>query len=440
MKMTPLDKPAPPARRMANLALLSLGVALFLAVVGLVLRQRFEFFGGLVLAFGEASLVGGLADWFAVRALFEHPLGIPFPHTAIIPHNRERIVKKISEMVQHEWLPPSLVTAKVEAFDFVGNGILPILDPLQPRLREVVRSVARDVLLALSPADLAAYLARAVAGAIEPAKLAPMLADLVARAYEHGWLEPLLREWMKKLHEWTETDNSREVIRGRLTQAAMRYRELGWFKNVTFAVAEAVGGVDINQGATVLQTELRRFAADQLGEDSQVTQIVRDGLKNIEVRLRTDPTFLSDVQAFILESTASDTARQLLEPLLISLRDQALKDVEGDPSRLLEWIMAQLDGWIHRLASDPAGREQVNAWCRRQVTALVQKHHSVLGALVEEQLNRLTNENLSEVIEARVGEDLNWIRLNGALVGGIVGMLLFLGFQLFEFVVHRVSP
>ena len=153
-----------------------------------------------------------------------------------------------------------------------------------------------------------------------------------------------------------------------------------------------------------------------------------------------DPTFLHDVQSFILESTTGDTTRMLLEPLLTSLRDQGLREVENDESRLLDWVMAQLDDWVHRLANDPAGREQVNAWCRRQVAALVQKHHSLLGALVEEQLNRLTEENLSEVIEARVGEDLKWIRLNGALVGGIVGVFLFLAFRLIEFVFPQLAP
>jgi uncharacterized membrane-anchored protein YjiN (DUF445 family) len=437
--MNPLDSATAPTGRMSRLALLSLGIALLVAIAGLALRQWSPFWGGLVLAFGEASLVGGLADWFAVRALFEHPLGIPFPHTAIIPHNRERIVKKISEMVQNEWLPPSLVTSKIEAFDFVGNGITPILDPLKPRLREVVRSVARDVLQGLSPRDLSAFLAKALAGALEPTKLTPMLADLVARVRQNGWLEPLLQEWMKKLYEWTETAQSREIIRERLTQAATRYRELGWFKNITMHVAEKMGGVDINQGTTVLQNELRRFAGDQLGCESQVTQIVRDGLKNIENRLRDDSGFLEDVQAFILEAAHGDTAHLILEPLLTSLRDQALTEVQNDDSRLLDWMMTQLDGWVQRLADDPAGREQVNAWCRRQVVALVARHHSLLGALVEEQLNRLTEKNLSAVIEARVGEDLNWIRLNGALVGGIVGMLLFLGFQFFELVIHALA-
>src|SRR5207249_104195 len=101
--------------RLAKAALLG---ALVLAVLGKILEHFpvTEFWGGLLFAFGEAALVGGLADWFAVTALFTHPLGIPFPHTALIPHNRRRIIHEISALVQHEWLPRSLLTSKVEAF------------------------------------------------------------------------------------------------------------------------------------------------------------------------------------------------------------------------------------------------------------------------------------------------------------------------------------
>src|SRR5438477_3110611 len=107
-------------------ARMSLVIALGLAVLGKVCEHTFApFWGGLVFAFGEAALVGGLADWFAVRALFVHPFGIPFPHTAIIPRNRLRIVREIRTLVEHEWLPRSLLTAKVEGFDFVGSGLLP---------------------------------------------------------------------------------------------------------------------------------------------------------------------------------------------------------------------------------------------------------------------------------------------------------------------------
>src|SRR5262249_9000163 len=137
----------------------SLLLALLLALTGLLLQRSHTapFWGGLLLAFGEAALVGGLADWFAVRALFVHPFGIPFPHTALIPRNRRRIVAEISHLVQHEWLPRSLLVGKIAKFDFVGSGLLPVLEPLKPHLREVLRSVIRDALARLSPEGLAAF-------------------------------------------------------------------------------------------------------------------------------------------------------------------------------------------------------------------------------------------------------------------------------------------
>src|SRR4051812_16620915 len=191
------------ARPIERWAAGSLLLALGLAGVGLWLRETTSrFWGGLLLAFGEAALVGGLADWFAVRALFVHPFGIPFPHTALIPRNRPRIVREIRELVQNEWLPRSLLTAKVEVFDFVGDGLLPIVAPLKPHLREVVRRVARDVLEETSPHALAGFLGRGLAGSLDADKVGPFLADLAGRAREQRWLQPLLHEWVQRLQHW----------------------------------------------------------------------------------------------------------------------------------------------------------------------------------------------------------------------------------------------
>jgi len=415
-----------PIGRWASLSLLG---ALAVALAGVVVQKLSPFWGGLMLAFGEAALVGGLADWFAVRALFVHPFGIPFPHTALIPRNRPRIVAKIRELVQHEWLPQSLLMAKIEEFDFVGAGLLPVLEPMKPHLRDVLVGAARDLLRDVSPGRLAGFLARGAAQAVEPDKIGPTLANLLARARDQRWLEPLLREWIGRLQEWAALPESNAVIHRRLELAAGSYRERGWFKNVTYQVAEVMGGIDLREAADVVQQEIQRFAAEQLAEESQVQQIVRDGLKSIEARLRDDPMFLKDVRQFILETSETGTLTVALEPVLESLRREGLREVEAPDSRLVAWAMRQIDAWVARLEGDPAVREQVNAWCRRQAAALVEQHHSVVGALVEEQLNRLSNADLTEVIESRVGEDLNWIRLNGTFVGGIVGVLLYLLFH-----------
>src|SRR5579872_7406089 len=127
-------------------ASLSLLLALVLAVAG-VIAEHFgvKFWGGLLLAFGEAALVGGLADWFAVRALFVHPFGIPFPHSALIPRNRRRIVAEVRSLVENEWLPRPMLISRVRGYDFVGEAILPFIGSHKETLRGLLRTVARNV-------------------------------------------------------------------------------------------------------------------------------------------------------------------------------------------------------------------------------------------------------------------------------------------------------
>jgi uncharacterized membrane-anchored protein YjiN (DUF445 family) len=421
----------PPARasRTDRWARNSLLLALLVAIGGAVLGHRAPFWGGLLFAFGEAALVGGLADWFAVRALFAHPFGIPFPHTAIIPRNRSRIIREIRQLVLHEWLPLSLLIRRVEEFDFVGQGLLPVMEPLRPHLRGVLRSVGQQVLDDLEPTRLADFLARGLAGAVDAERIGPFLSDLTRRAREQRWLEPVLEEWVRRLLAWAESPHSRTVIHRRLQHASETYKEQGWFKRVTVSVAEVVGGLDLDAAARVLQEEVRRFAVDQLADESPAQGVVREGLENIERRLREDPAFLADVRRFLLETSERGTLTLLLEPVLSSLRQEARCELEGD-SVLLDHAMAQVDAWVEKLRTDPELRERANAWCRHVVVEQVRKHHGLLGVLVEEQLGRLSEANLSALIQARVGEDLNWIRLNGTFVGGLVGVMLYLAFTL----------
>jgi uncharacterized membrane-anchored protein YjiN (DUF445 family) len=411
----------------------ALVAALAVAIVGKVVTHLgSSFWGGLLFTLGEAALVGGLADWFAVRALFVHPLGLKiFPHTALIPRNRGRIIREIRTLVEKEWLPRELLVEKVRGFDFVREGLLPVLEPLRPHLCEVLRGLALDLVRSIDPRELAGFFGRAAGGAINASNAGPFLADLTARVQQRAWLEPLLREWVHRLQQWAETPESRATILARLRHAATAYRERGWFKRVTLSVAEAVGGVDLEAAATVLQAEIQRFAADQLAEESQMQQIVHDGLAAIERRLREEPKFLADIRNFLVEQATSGSLPVLLVPVIGSLKEEALRELAGADSRLLAAAMTQLDTWFNRLGNDPQVRDRFNGWCRNEAVALVVRHHTLLGALAEEQMNRLSDENLTELIEDKVGDDLNWIRINGTVVGGLVGVLLYLAFGAF---------
>jgi uncharacterized membrane-anchored protein YjiN (DUF445 family) len=157
---------------------------------------------------------------------------------------------------------------------------------------------------------------------------------------------------------------------------------------------------------------------------------VRNGLTSLESRLREDPAFLADVRSFLMQTSETGTLTVLLEPMLTSLRAEAEKELNSGDSRLVVAAIHQLDVWLERLHRDTALRQEVNDWCGRMAAQMVEKHHSLIGFLVEEQLDRLSDETLSERIQSRVGEDLNWIRLNGTFVGGLVGACLYLMFTL----------
>jgi uncharacterized membrane-anchored protein YjiN (DUF445 family) len=411
--------------RIDRLARGSLLAALALAVVGKVLDrpEYLPFWGGLLTAFGEAALVGGLADWFAVRALFTHPFGIPFPHTALIPRNRDRITREVRNLVLKEWLPLSLLRSKVEAFDFVGQGLLPVMGPVRSHLRDLFRTIGRELLAGVDPRAAATLLARGLAGVAEGPRLVPFLADLARQAREKGWLEPLVRELVRRLQQWADLPESRRQIRLRLDHAAAAYRERDALKDLGFFLGKMVGAIDLDVAAQVIQGELRRFAADQLAPDSQIQAFLGDGLAALERRLREDPAYLNNLRGMLRES---DTLVGLIEPVLVSLREEANRELMEDGSPWVESALAQVDRWASRLESDPGLRGQVNGWCRRLAVEQVEQHHGLIGVLVEEQMNRLSQENLTDLIQSRVGEDLNWIRLNGTFVGGLIGVALYL--------------
>jgi uncharacterized membrane-anchored protein YjiN (DUF445 family) len=409
----------------------SLLIALALALAGLVVRNLgAPFVGGMLLAFGEAALVGGLADWFAVRALFSHPFGIPFPHSALIPRNRRRIVSEIRNLVENEWLPRSMLVARINAFDCVGEAILPFVAGQKNSLRDLLRTTARSVLADISPDQIAAFLTRAASRALEADQVKRFAVQLLRRTRHEGWLNPILEAMLKRLGEWATSPESHTVIYRHLENAAGTYRSQGWFKSLTLQVAEVFGGLDLHEATAVLQNEIRRFADEQATDEGKLRKVVVDGLRNVERRIQEEPAFLRGLQDFLVEASDTGTLPALFAPVVASVHAEGLSELDRPESRLLDWVLARVDQWLADVADDPRAREQVNGWCRNLAVTLVDRHHPVIGLLVEEQLNRLSDEKLVELIENRVGEDLNWIRLNGTFVGGMIGLVLYLLFTL----------
>jgi uncharacterized membrane-anchored protein YjiN (DUF445 family) len=208
-----------------------------------------------------------------------------------------------------------------------------------------------------------------------------------------------------------------------MEQAAENYRQRGGWKDLMLTIGEISGGVDFADASASVQAELRRFASEQMDDGSQMKTMLHQGLLNVEQRLRDDGEMRAAIRG-VMEGQG--TVGAVIERMLGSLRDEARGQLEKDASPWLDLAMRQADAWLARLREDEALRDRANDWCRKLAVSQLDKHHALIGVLVEEQMNRLSDDALTELIQKRVGEDLNWIRLNGTFVGGLIGVGLYL--------------
>jgi uncharacterized membrane-anchored protein YjiN (DUF445 family) len=371
----------------------------------------------------EAATVGGLADWFAVTALFRHPLGIPIPHTAIIRERRAKIIESIVNVVENDWLSPGVIGARLAR---VAPSTL-IVDwlrtpghverlggPLRDLLRgvarmstqdETVRFVEHAIERQLREIPLDATAGRWLADAVESASaatafeaLAGSLANLAARPSTAA-----------ELHWWI--DRSADTLRAggkRLVPFALRRKTV---QRLLVEAACDYAAAELRSAASDPAHPLRRASLDALG---RWAQRLADGDAAAHAQAER-------LRAALVESVeTSEVVRDVLGRLRRELEAE-LADPRSD-------LAVLIDRGIHRgiveALDDPERRESFDAWVRAMADDLLRRHHDQIGLTVRENLEALDPSRLVEMIESRVGNDLQFIRLNGAIVGGLVGVAL----------------
>jgi uncharacterized membrane-anchored protein YjiN (DUF445 family) len=369
----------------------------------------------------EAATVGALADWFAVTALFRHPLGIPIPHTAIIPTRRAKIVEGIVTMVEEDWLSPEVIGSRLARVtpsalirDWLADPerVRRLGAPLRALLRRVARLITEDEIVTLAertiqrhvqdlPAGRTAgeWLTRALRGGRADgafASAAASLSKLAARprtaAELHWWLDRSARTLRAGGRRFLPL-----VLRSRLVQRK---------------IVEAACDYAASELATAARNEqhpLRRLAVDATGRFAE--------------RLAAgDPetvAFAERVRGSIAESLESGP---LVRDTLARLRTRLEQELDDPHGRLADLVDRRLQAGIVELLADPERSAAFDRWVRNTADDLLRRYHHQIGVTVRENLEALETDALVARIEDRVGADLQFIRLNGAVVGGLVGL------------------
>jgi len=389
-------------RRMRWLATGLLLLMLLLLGLGLAFRVRWPALDWLV-AFAEAGTVGAVADWFAVVALFRRPLGLPIPHTALIPRNKDRIGAELGRFIEQHFLTPENVTAKLAELDPVGRGARWLSLPAnRGRVAVRLREALPVLLDALDDAEIERLIGDAVTRRLEAldlARLSGAALDFVTEDQRH---QALLDHVLVLIAGWL--DRNRMLILTKFgEQSSLTPRFVDGY-----IVKRFVDGM-INLIGEVAETP-----------HHEIRQRFDRAVREFVGRLATDEDFRARAEAVKREALRLMAPDKFTASLWRELKRHLV-----EPASPVE---AQIDQALGRLAralrEDAALKARIDRAVARVAGALTGRFRHQVGSLIADVVRRWDFREVGDRLELEVGRDLQFIRLNGTIVGGLVGLAL----------------
>ncbi|MGF7150739.1 uncharacterized membrane-anchored protein YjiN (DUF445 family) [Sphingomonas zeicaulis] len=366
---------------------------------------------GFVRAFAEAAMVGGLADWFAVTALFRHPLGLPIPHTAIIPRNKDRIGDTLALFLKDNFLTPSVVARRMVKLDIAAAAGRFLANPDvggEGRLRRGASRLAADILEALDQARLGGMVRSMLAQRLSAFDAAPVLGQALAAAIADDRHVPLLDGFIR----WASRalDANEHLIRAMVhDRAGSIMRWTGLDEKLSNAIVD---------GLQRLLTEM----SEQSGHPLRIR--AEDALADLAHDLQRDPALRERVAAIKEEMIANPAMQRWIDGLWEQAR-QAMLRAARDPDAALAGklgeALAQLGTTLQQDAD--LGRT-INRFARRAAVGATASYGDGIVRLVSDTVRGWDAQTITNRLENAVGRDLQYIRVNGTLVGGLVGLTL----------------
>jgi len=401
---------APPG--LVRMRLIATGLLLAMAAVFLVSRtydQRWPALG-FVRAFAEAAMVGGLADWFAVTALFRHPLGVPIPHTAIIPRNKDRIGDTLATFLRDNFLIPRVVARRMIRLDIAGAAGVWLSNPLarDGRIARGASAMTITMLQALDQQRLGGMVKAMIGTRLADLNVAPLLGQALTAAIAEGRHLPLLDgivRWAARILEAND-----HMIRAMVHErAGSILRWTGLDETLSNKIIAGLNGL-LSDMADNPEHPLRAKA--------------EEGLASLAHDLTHSPEMQARVERIKAEIIANPAMQRWLDGLWEQARG-GLLNMARDPDRVMRGpigdALRQLGDTLGR---EPVLRATINRFVRRAVVGIAADYGDNIVRLVSETVKGWDADTITSRLENAVGRDLQYIRINGTVVGGLVGLAI----------------
>jgi uncharacterized membrane-anchored protein YjiN (DUF445 family) len=393
------------------------GLLVAAAVVYALCRSLTDGSGGwgYLQAAAEASMVGGLADWFAVTALFRHPLGIPIPHTAIIPRKKDQIGEGLAGFVGKYFLTEAVVSERVAAARVPQRLGQWLADPDHARqLAAELSSAVGGMASVLRDDELRNAVATFADKRLRELDAAPLLARLLDAVCDSGQHQAVLTHVLRGTMRFL--DENRAVFRSRLADESPEWVP-DWVDDRVFA-----------KGFTAVQS----FLADVSIQDEHELRRTYDAkLRDLAERLRTDPEQAAKVEQAKLQLLEHPKVREWLSTLWVTGKALVVDGVSDPDSELRRTIESLTMRAGEVLRDDPAVAGKVDEALQRMTGHIVTNYAEDLAGVISATVERWDTAETSRRLELQVGRDLQFIRINGTVVGALAGLLIYAFTQLF---------
>ena len=409
--------------------------SLLISIVGLIVVQILISIGFLVnsywhilLAGFEAATIGGFADWFAVSALFhEIPIPIIKKHTNIIVRNRQKLTEGVVDLVTNKWLSPEIINEKLSNVPIIEGVVKTLKTPENAKkligfLKEIINRLTSNI----DDPEVAKMLQSLLKEQVKGVDLATPLGEWLKKSIEKGDHNKLWDIILDAVEKSINDDATRELLLASFENQVQEYKQEGFFKKIFVGIASGVGGIDSPSILNKIISSIDDFIKETKGNPNHAIRVkfdknILDFANNLIEGNEESTKIIKDLQDKLIDNTdANGMIQVILKNFKISIKAQ----LEKDDTPFINFLSENVNKLLNELETDKASQLKIDTWLKATIEELVARYHHEIGEMVRLSLTKLNDFELVNQIEEKVGNDLQYIRLNGAVVGGFIGIVI----------------
>lgn len=364
---------------------------------------------GYVRAFSEAAMVGALADWFAVTALFRHPLGLPIPHTNLIENSKQKLGDNLGNFVVSNFLSPQNIRPyiqKLKVSNFVGEWLAK--ENNQEILIRNMSDIVLDILNKLDDSTVSSFITKKVSEMTDDIKLNTIIGNGISYLLDKNDHERIVTNLSKQIKEYI-TENE-DMIQERVKKGS--YTFIPSFVDNKIADKIASGLSDF-------------FKEIEENPQHEIRALITQKIREFSVDLKEDPKWNDEFKNIKNDLLKNDKLDEYSNDIWASIKKTLMKELQDEQSSLKNYLSKNLNEFSQNLKTDEKLQNKIDHWVRVTAYKYILKNTHQFGNLISSTVGNWKGKDLSEKMELEVGKDLQFIRVNGTIVGGLVGLIIY---------------